>query len=136
MTSKGNLDLNDWPDELPASCPPEDAAPSHDKVFRLVSTDDPTPDDFVSAYRLRPGRFVSVSDEQLCQSMGLSVFGSPDDADKTRRAIGPLRSKKIAGGSLAGSGLALDTPSMKSPTHKTWWRPESDEQWQNFSVIE
>lgn len=128
--------LSEWPGEYPDSCPPPEAEPSSGAVFRLVAGSQPTPKDFVSVYALRPARFKDYEADDLCISMGLSVFDSKEDAERTRQSIAPFRNKSIAVGSIDGSGLMQATPSKDNKTHRTWWRPENDDRWISFEVVE
>ena len=107
---------------------------SHETFYRLVDTDPVTEQDFfshkqrVEAGLQRPLR----TPPDPCLAVGVSVFDAPERASQTQRAFGALRKKKLAAGSLAGSGVVKRTGDR--PGHHTWWRPADDASWQNFVV--
>jgi hypothetical protein len=126
---------NEWPDDFPESCPPQQAEKATGQVFRLVAQTQPAEDDFRSVYRLNPSRFSRADDEAVCRAMGLSTFDEQEDAETTRRTLGPFKNHKIAVGTIDDSGLMLATPSQNSPSHRTWWPANGDTQWKTFRVV-
>lgn len=106
-------------DSLPAGCPPDAAegiaAPR--AVFRLVRTDPPTPDDFLSQRQERPDRIFSGAIE--CQVRGLSVFADKQDAVAKAQKLPNLKNRKICRVTLTvGAGRIQPT---FQPSHQTWW---------------
>ena len=106
-------------DPLPEGCPPgaaEELA-THRVVFRLVRTDPPTPDDFLSRRQEKPERtFPGVTE---CQACGLSVFADRRDAEAKALKLPHLKNRKICQVTLsAGAGRIQQT---FQPSHHTWW---------------
>lgn len=125
----------DWPEEFPASCPPEDAVLSDGVFYRLVDADPVTAQDFYSHKQRvdvgldRPQR----TPPDPCLAVGVSVFDGFETANSTRQAFGALRKKQLAAGSLASSGVVKRTGERAG--HHTWWRPADDTAWQSFVVV-
>jgi hypothetical protein len=106
-----------WPDYFPKQCPPAEARSDTIEVYRLVDHDPPTADDFRPIRIEAPHRPFSA--DQLCLACGVSVFKTVADAVRTRLRFRPLRSKRIAKGTvMPDDGLVLETG---EPTHTTWW---------------
>ena len=106
-------------DSLPAGCPPDEAeeiaAPL--AVFRLVRTDPPTHNDFLSQRQEKPGKvFDNVTE---CQACGLSVFADKHDAVAKAQKLPHLKNRRICRVTLqAGAGRIQPT---FQPSHHTWW---------------
>lgn len=106
-----------WPDYFPEQCPPSDARQDDLKVFRLVTSSPPTADDFLPTTIESPHR--KFTGEELCMACGVSVFKNIADIIKMRDRFKPLRTKKIAYGTITFSdGLVKETG---QPSHVTWW---------------
>lgn len=106
-------------DSLPAGCPPdvaEEIATTR-VVFRLVRTDPPTPDDFLSQRQEKPDRlFPGVTE---CQACGLSVFADRRDAVAKALKLPRLKNHKLCRVTLlTGAGRIQQT---FQPSHHTWW---------------
>jgi hypothetical protein len=106
-------------DPLPEGCPPdaaEEIAASR-VVFRLVRSDPPTSDDFLSQRQEKPGReFPGVSE---CHACGLSVFADRKDAEAKALRLPTLKGRKVCRVTLsAGAGRIQQT---FQPSHHTWW---------------
>ena len=106
-------------DSLPAGCPPdaaeEIAAPR--AVYRLVRSDPPTPDDFLSQRQENPSKVFSGISE--CVVCGLSVFADKNDAVAKAQKLQHLKNRKICRVTLtAGAGRIQPT---FQPSHHTWW---------------
>ncbi|QEO15620.1 hypothetical protein FLP10_15170 [Agromyces intestinalis] len=129
----GNQPDDEWPDWFPPGCPPPAAVPAVGEFFRLVEGDDVVEEDFISHYErsLSGGRRFWKDD---VQASSCSLFQDRVDADETRRAIGSLRDKRVARGSISGSGQMQHTPSSRAQSHHSWWRPTGDHAWESFSV--
>lgn len=126
--------MTNWPEGFPNQCPPEDAVLSHDVFFRLIDADPVVESDFWS-HKLRLDEGLDRprrNDPDPCLSVGVSVFDTADGANRARGAFGALRTKKVAAGSLAGSGVVKKT--TRTEGHHTWWRPTGDVAWSNFAV--
>ena len=106
-------------DSLPAGCPPDAAeeitAPR--AVFRLVRTDPPTPNDFLSQRQENPDKvFAGISECVVC---GLSVFADKQDAVAKALKLQHLKNRKICRVTLA-TGAGRIQPTFQ-PSHHTWW---------------
>ena len=111
--------LMSYRDPLPAACPPDAAEEivASRPVFRLVRTDPPTPDDFLSQRQERPGHAFSGVPE--CVACGWSVFADKDDAVAMARKLPRPRNRRICRVTLvAGAGRTQRTFQR---SHETWW---------------
>lgn len=106
---------------------------SDDTFYRLVSNDPVTEQDFWSYHQLLAAGKTQQRRRlpDPCLAVGVSVFDTAENVGKTRRAFGALRKKRVASGSLSGSGVVKETA---KDGHHTWWRPVGDEAWQGFVV--
>jgi len=106
-------------DFLPEGCPPDAAEEigTEQIVFRLVRTDPPTAQDFLSQRQEKPERvFAGVSE---CEARGLSVFAERRDAEAKALKLPHLKNRKICRVLLpAGAGRIQQT---FQPSHHTWW---------------
>lgn len=121
MTSMQPAPSLEWPNHYPESCPPEEASPVNCTVFRLVS--DPVDEsDCLSHFALN----IGVSEDLQCQSRGLSIYLTLEDAlnARTRTRSAALKYKAIASTALTPSqGVYLRTPPNSKKGHHTWWFP-------------
>ncbi|WP_380187815.1 hypothetical protein [Iodobacter arcticus] len=102
---------------LPEQCPPSDARQDNLKVFRLVANCPPNANDFLPTKVESPHRKFTI--DELCMACGVSVFKNVADILKKRERFKPLKSKKIACGTISPSdGLVKETG---QPSHVTWW---------------
>lgn len=108
---------------------------SSDVFFRLVDADPVVESDFWSLKRMiEEGRTRPRSnDPDPCLAVGVSVFDSAEGASRIRSSFGAMRAKKVAAGSLSGSGVVKRTTLTEG--HHTWWRPTSDVAWADFAVM-
>lgn len=130
--------MGSWPDWLPSNCPPANATAAHGQFFRLVEHSVIQDSDFWSQNQefisgIRQRRFWL--DDQDCQFSACSVYGEFEDAEQTRKSVGPLKHKLIALGTLTGSGKLLASPT-KGNSHHDWWRVQDDQSWETFEVVE
>ena len=105
-------------DELPPGCPPADAEPINEdlEVFRLVKSDPPTDDDFLSQRQENPEQRFSCEE---CVARGLSVNlnrNRLDSLTKLQRFRGRMVCRVRL---LDGAGQIKDT--FSDPGHRTWW---------------
>ena len=115
-----------WPADFPPDCPPEEALPADGVFYRIVKTDPPGSDDFLSQYQqnrrlsdsnIRRGRATQ------CETMGLSVFADESDAAERIRRY-PRIGRRLARLTLGpASGKILPTP-RDDNSHHTWWLPD------------
>jgi len=121
--------LVSWPVYFPAECPPQDAAPSADAVFRLVQKDQPQPDDFLP-WCIENER---MDKKKPCMSCGISVFDELADLRRMQRRVPSQRMKFVARGILHPE-LGVSKPTGK-PTHRSWWMPEGADPSPTFKVV-
>lgn len=112
-----------WADELPENCPPEDVSVANDDVFfRMTLNEDRTvPEDWVNYLTLYPNQ--NYSDEQRVYAAGLSVMDSQEAAENKMRL--PWMKKKGFKGLakislIPEDGVVLQT--TNETNHFTWWR--------------
>ena len=106
-------------DPLPEGCPPGAAEEigTERVVFRLVKTNPPTEQDFLSQRQEKPERIFSGVSE--CETRGLSVFAERRDAEAKALKLPHLRNRKVCRVTLpAGAGRIQQT---FQPSHHTWW---------------
>lgn len=116
-SSEKRTRMNKWPNYFPEQCPPVDARNDNIQVFRLVDGAPLSAKDFRPTVIEQPHRAFEA--DKLCAACGVSVFRNVQDVIKKRSRFKPLRSKKIALGSITEvDGLVLET---FEPTHMTWW---------------
>jgi hypothetical protein len=130
--------LDEWPESFPSGCPPEDAVAAVGQFYRLVAGDVSTPDDFSNHFQLLAAGQVRVrfwKAEKDREAVGLSISEDLDDIKKLRQSTGALRRKKIARGSIDGSGAVKPTPTRVAGSHHTWWRYKADDSWQRFRTV-
>jgi len=120
-----------WFKDFPEQCPPVDARQDELTVFRLVSNNPPTSDDFLSTIKEFPHR--NFSNDILCNAYGVSVFKNIDDILRRREDFRNLRQKKVARGIIMPhDGLVKETGGQ---SHVTWWL-QTEEPHKTFSEVE
>ena len=112
-----------WPADFPADCPPVSAVPADGSYYRIVKTDPPQHEDFVSLFHLnrrRANAIIRRGAGTQCETMGLSVFAEANDAVEWARRL-PQIGSYIARLTLSPcSGKMLSTP-REGNSHHTWW---------------
>lgn len=122
-----------FPIDWPEGCPPADAQPASGGVYRVVKTNPPAAEDFLTFQELgkRDGG-------KPCEAVGVSVFRDANDA-RHYCAKYPYLGELIAKGSLSSShGATKSTPRNmggKPNSHTTWWPYKSIERHSIFSVV-
>lgn len=112
-----------WPPHFPESCPPDDSIEAEGDVYRLVEGEPPKKEDFVSYWIKYPEkRKIYKKLGQACESCGLSIFRSLEDAKRISRRVQHLP-KKIAVATLDSSMGRMKNTFY--PEHNTWWLPVS-----------
>jgi len=103
---------------LPENCPPDGAEDiiAARLVYRLVTSNPPTAEDFRSQRDLKPqATFHGITE---CQARGLSVHGERKDSEKAMK-LPRLKGRLICRVALAaGAGTIQQTG---NPSHHTWW---------------
>lgn len=112
-----------WADELPDNCPPEEVYTASDETFyRMTFNEDRVvPEDWVNYLQLHPERNFTA--EQRIYAAGLSLMDSEDAALNKMKLPGIKRLgfKGLAKISLIPEdGVILQTTNENS--HYTWWR--------------
>lgn len=108
-----------WPDHFPTDCPPTHAESVTGRFFRLVTADPPVDWDVLSHWERDPNKDWG---DGKCRACGLSIYGSEEDALKTKRRIPALRDTKVAIAEVnPKSGVVAPTPSRSAKSHYTWW---------------
>jgi len=118
------MTIETWPSFFPPQCPPSEAKDASAEVFRLVSSNPPSVNDFESWAQRYPKKWLGN-----CKASGLSVFTSKADLlQMTRRVRGMVKGKSspeklIASATLSPeAGKLMHTPSDGN-SHHTWWPP-------------
>lgn len=127
-----------WPDHFPQNCPPEDAREPSEQVYRLISQDSPTPEDFKTVREQNPGR-PFPENEKECRACAVSVYTSIDDLSRINRRTGRFRNAKVAVGNLTSElGQIKHTPSPpeKNNSHHSWWVPTGVKAYTLFKAVE
>jgi hypothetical protein len=105
----------DFPDDWPKPCPPTDAGPCTDAIYRLTIDDPPAPTDFRSFYQL--GRCGPSN----CKGRGLSVFRAIEHALHCASLFPGSGWKFVAEGTVAHSDGVLSASDSNSNGHRTFW---------------
>lgn len=113
---------NDWADEMPENCPPEDVCVAEEDVFYRFTkkADVIEPRDWMNHRNLYPNR--QWTKEELILAAGLSLYDTPERILQERKLPGvkKLPWKGLAKISLIPEdGVILQTMSIH---HYTWWR--------------
>ena len=94
--------------------------------YRIVKTNPPPTDDYVSSYhqnQTRAERVVESGQRTKCETMGLSVYADQDEAFKCAGQY-PKIGNMIARVTLTPvAGKLLETGS-KFDSHHTWWKAD------------
>ncbi|WP_156941280.1 hypothetical protein [Mesorhizobium sp. LSHC422A00] len=105
---------------MPADCPLDGALDAHGGVYRLVKTNPPTADDFLSVFEL--GSDIPAG--RACECHGLSLFRDSEDAEAYADKF-PHLGEFIAAATLTPElGKIAETPRNFRGTlisHATWW---------------
>lgn len=117
----------EFPDDLPAACPPHDARSPGGVYYRFVKHDPPKQSDFVRPRDLPRARALAV--EEMCKASALSVFTDEDDILIAQVLVKGMNSKKIAQATLeAQDGLMKKSPMRNLgpdretlTSHFSWW---------------
>ena len=112
-----------WPSYFPKACPPDDSIKANSDVYRLVEGEPPKKEDFVSYWIKYPEKQeIYRKLGHTCETCGLSVFRSLEDAQRISRRVQHLP-KKVAVATLDSTmGHIKNT---NNPEHYTWWVPIS-----------
>lgn len=118
-----------WPSFFPPQCPPSKAKDACGEVFRVVSSQPPSVNDFECYAQMCPERWKSN-----CEASGLSVFTTKSDALRLMRRV-PALGNLIASGNLSPeAGKLIHTP-RHGNSHHTWWAPDGFVHASIFEVV-
>ena len=124
-----------YPASFPTDCPPSASTPPNCRVYRLVGSDPPRGDDFVS----QAVRYPGSPHGDPCEACGLSVFLEEAHAVRLRETSPALRKWRhlVAAGDIEPHhGAILDTSaSGGSVGHHTWWVAEGVRPHELFVVV-
>ncbi len=108
-----------WFEELPESCPPEDAVICEGTFYRIAAGDPVKSLDFFSQRRLNPDKiFVGVGIDE-CIVRSVSLF---NDLDETQKR---LRLPKFRNSTIVEIVLSEEDGMIKKTfgvAHYSWWR--------------
>lgn len=133
-----------FPAWFPPGCPPEDAMDAAGVIFRFVSHDPPSPDDFLSHEEMEfRGGETPVLHHSKCNRCSLSVYDSLVSAKATLKKLKEnhkartglaYRYSAIAKGELSAE-LGKMKQTGKDPSHHDWWPYVGISRHDRFSVV-
>ncbi len=106
--------------KLKVNCPPEDFDGKNLEAFRWVFDSIEHEDNFKPQYFKNPKRFDALPEEEICQSMGLSLFTNEQSARSRFTELIKLMGKKAyqtLGTNLA-KGLVLENDGVSGPVNE------------------
>ena len=121
MLSAGIIFPSDFPDD----CPPNDSVQPEGTFYRIVRSNPPTDDDFISVVRGNRERalgLVRKGNITLCEAMGLSVYGYREDILQ-HASQSPQLGMFISEIRLGPADGRILSTSRRGNSHHTWWLP-------------
>lgn len=104
---------------IPESCPPSEAQPANNVIFRAVDSWPPKPKHFLSDVESQKKN----SDDSKCDCWGMSVWITEAAALHGRKLFSFVRKGYIAKGPVGPTdGLIMATASERQPGHNTFWK--------------
>lgn len=118
--------------EIPViSCPPQDATPADNVIYRQSDQAAPNVDTFRSHAEL--GKRCDVED---CRSWGCSVWPSLEAAVHARKLFPHFRQTFVLIGHVGPEdGVVKHTPNNRQPEHFTFWKAFNQEIFDKFMVV-
>jgi hypothetical protein len=115
---------------FPEGCPPTEALDPTLSVYRVIKSEQPLPEDFMSLSEL--GRTRKGVDP--CTHFGISVFDTWEGADVARQNF-PQLGEFIACGTLSAEHgkIKLTNPLTR---HHTWWPCDGIDRVAPFKVVD
>ncbi len=105
-----------WAEELPPACPPSKVRDTGDEVvYRLVTTNPATIEDFRSQRFMTPDKRFRASD---CVARALSVWSTAEKCRAARKW--PAQKQKVVASVLLAQNTGSLLPSASG--HLSWWR--------------
>ena len=107
-----------WTEILPDNCPPNDAVqPNNNEFYRLVNTNPPSFDDFLSSRQVWPNKYFSKSE---CVVRSISIFSRIENIYRIKKML-THKDKFIAKIVLQNKdGVIKQT--CADHDHYSWWR--------------
>lgn len=125
--------MHQWPDHLPANCPPSDSDYASGVVYRLIRNSTLSPDDFKSQREMFPDKNLGQPE---CIACGLSVLKDYNDIAVLKDRIPAKKNWKCAKGTLKPEmGRIKYTFFNHEASHSTWWMSAGTRPWEFFEVI-
>lgn len=105
--------------DRPQQCPPGEAVPVEQRIYRGIKNHEITDEDFLSHVEAD----LKGNDPQDCEHWGLSVWASADEVENARKLHRYMRRWSIAEGKVVpADGVFLPTPRDGHPEHCTFWK--------------
>ena len=129
--------MMEWPEHYPKACPPADSVDAKGSIFRIIKSGRPLAKNFESHWIKMPHKHKEWQNKgEACQSCGLSVLTSIDDAKMVMDTIRHLGDKVYIAKLDGKSGKIKHTPCDLHERHYTWWVPITVEKpWLLFKVV-
>ncbi|WP_440998067.1 hypothetical protein [Arhodomonas sp. SL1] len=119
-----------FPAAWPNDCPPADAESPKGEYYRIVKTNPPSDQDFLShAERGKSGG------GDCCMRCGLSVFSDVEEARHAKKVMPALGEHLVVAALDARHGRTKRTPSRRHKSHVTWWPFEGIGRAELFAVV-
>lgn len=124
-----------WPNFYPAGVPPKSAEQAQGEFFRLVKSDPPTPDCFLSTHEEYPNRHQKCTGEALQCVFGASFYSEMRGAvDVKAKFPAVLGQRMVAKGEvMAFMGVMKKT--FADPAHYTIWLKKNNSIHEHFACI-
>lgn len=116
--------------EILARCPPVEAEPANQTIFRSVRQNPPVGADFDSDVE------VKKASKDNCQCWGCSVWPTLDAAKHGRSVLPYLKKRYVVAGDLKPTdGQLMLTPTPDQPLHTTFWKVHRLDVSPRFKVV-
>jgi hypothetical protein len=107
-----------WAEQLPENCPPSDAfSPEGMDLFRLVSSNPPTIEDFYPNTQYNLNKYFRMSQ---CIQKSISLFATVDRLSNLQKL--PRHRDKLIAKVILYQKDGLITHTFSDPAHHSWWR--------------
>lgn len=112
--------MEEWYEDLPEKCPPEDAIrPNNQKFYRLCDSPPPQNVDFFSHRKLFPFKPFNTTE---CIAQSLSIWESKEKCLSLKKLPAHKKKSVIEFKLSHSDGLILKTGQV---FHYSWWRSKS-----------
>lgn len=107
------------PERFGDTCPPKEAKPVHQTIYRGIPKPPISPHDFLSHVEINGNK----NNPEVCEHWGLSIWATRADAEHARKAYRWVKFWHIAEGEVTNDdGVLLATPNETHPEHCTFWK--------------